>query len=355
MMAAAQSFISGAISKTINLPNSATVEQIAESYRLSWELGLKSNALYRDGCKLSQPLNATIDSMDETDEEALEANGALDAADEMLEASLADATSQTNVLERVIERVIERPMRRRLPDTRQSLTHKFNVAGHEGYLIVGLYEDGSPGELFITMAKEGSTIGGLMDSLGTAISVALQYGVPVLSLVNKFAHQRFEPMGMTANRDIPFAKSLVDYIFRWLGMQFIEGYREANAPRRPPASDFDATSGTPTGTSTETSTQIPTPTKEESCDSKDASTGLTTPESAPERTGEPPAAIDPITMGEPFMSMSGLATEVGMTMLDQSNASLMGDAPACDKCGSITVRNGTCYRCMNCGTSMGCS
>ncbi len=123
-------------------------------------------------------------------------------------------------------------MRRRLPDTRESVTHKFNVAGHEGYLIVGLYEDGSPGELFITMAKEGSTIGGLMDSLGTAISVALQYGVPVESLVNKFAHQRFEPMGMTANSDIPFAKSLVDYIFRWLGMQFIDGYRERNAPVR---------------------------------------------------------------------------------------------------------------------------
>ena len=253
MMAAAQSFISGAISKTINLPHEASVEQIADAYRLSWELGLKANALYRDGCKLSQPLNSTSDANQEIDdEEALEANGATEVAEIMLEESLKEAQVQTKVIERVVERIIERPMRRRLPDTRESLTHKFNVAGHEGYLIVGLYEDCSPGELFITMAKEGSTIGGLMDSLGTAISVALQYGVPVRSLVNKFAHQRFEPMGMTANSDIPFAKSLVDYIFRWLGLQFVEGYREQNLPQRPAA----------------------TPIKEESCDSTDASSGL---------------------------------------------------------------------------------
>lgn len=124
-----------------------------------------------------------------------------------------------------------RPIRRRLPDTRQSLTHKFNVAGHEGYLSVGMYEDGRPGELFITMSKEGSTISGLMDALGTAVSVALQYGVSVDALVNKFSHMRFEPCGMTENRDIPFAKSLVDYVFRWMGMQFIPGYRDAHAPR----------------------------------------------------------------------------------------------------------------------------
>src|SRR5262249_4089761 len=135
------------------------------------------------------------------------------------------------VIETRVE-IVHKPMRRRLPDTRRSLTHKFNIAGHEGYLTVGLYDDGKPGELFITMAKEGSTTGGLMDSLGTAVSVALQYGVPIESLVNKFSHQRFEPAGMTANSDIPFAKSLVDYIFRWMGMEFIPGYRETNAPRR---------------------------------------------------------------------------------------------------------------------------
>ena len=201
-----------------SLPHEASVDEIGACYRLSWELGLKANALYRDGCKLSQPLNTSADVEKDDDleaDEALESSGAVEAADAMLEASLEAATEETRVIERVVEKVIERPMRRRLPDTRESVTHKFNVAGHEGYLIVGLYEDGTPGELFITMAKEGSTIGGLMDSLGTAISVALQYGVPVQSLVTKFAHQRFEPMGMTTNSDIPFAKSLVDYIFRW--------------------------------------------------------------------------------------------------------------------------------------------
>jgi ribonucleoside-diphosphate reductase alpha chain len=299
MMAAAQPFISGAISKTINLPNEATLDDIGASYRLSWELGLKANALYRDGSKLSQPLSTKSDVTegDEPDDEdvleaavaqrkeelAAEAASFPSAADSRsplpmgvasevaagtnavsisASSSLNDShltqdcrcedrsceatatVSESTVIvaaatpiyvevERIVERIIERPMRRRLPDTRESITHKFNVAGHEGYLIVGLYEDGRPGELFITMAKEGSTIGGLMDSLGTAISVALQYGVPVESLVNKFAHQRFEPMGMTTNRDIPFAKSLVDYIFRWLGMQFIArvSRRERASPR----------------------------------------------------------------------------------------------------------------------------
>ena len=222
-MAAAQPFITGAISKTINLPNNATLEDIKAAYRLSWELGLKANALYRDGCKLSQPLSTTVDA----------AMGDEKAKDKVAAEAGAEAAEQVVVqqVEEVV-RIVERPMRRRLPDTRASITHKFNVAGHEGYLTVGLFEDGMPGELFITMAKEGSTIGGLMDALGTSTSIALQYGVPVEGLVNKFTHQRFEPAGMTTNSDIPFAKSLVDYIFRWMGMQFITGYREMNAPKR---------------------------------------------------------------------------------------------------------------------------
>jgi len=258
MMGAAQSFISGAISKTINLPNEASVEEIARCYRLSWELGLKANALYRDGCKLSQPLSSKSDSKgdadaddgaepagladhvsaaelrvlaEEEDEEAVEL-AREEVASDASRMAAAVAEMEAEQAEALKERVIVRPMRRRLPDTRQSLTHKFNIAGHEGYLTVGLYENGLPGELFITMAKEGSTIGGLMDSLGTAGSVALQYGGPIESLVNKFTHQRFEPAGMTTNRDIPFAKSLVDYIFRWLGIQFVPGYRDLNAPRR---------------------------------------------------------------------------------------------------------------------------
>lgn len=359
MMAAAQPFISGAISKTINMPADASVEQIGDAYRMSWELGLKANALYRDGCKLSQPLNTTADAEQDDDvdaDEALEATGANEAADAMLEASLRDAGADARVIERVVEKIIERPMRRRLPDTRESVTHKFNVAGHEGYLIVGLYEDGSPGELFITMAKEGSTIGGLMDSLGTAISVALQYGVPVQSLVTKFAHQRFEPMGMTTNSDIPFAKSLVDYIFRWFGMQFVPGYREQNAPRRTPAA---------------TPVEVKTIVKEdEQCDTKSDTpardrnfeTGL----SADTGKTDAPSTMNPSSGGmaaSPSVTSAMRPTEnpdtddptTAPNVLDQSNASLMGDAPACDVCGSITVRNGTCYKCLNCGNSMGCS
>jgi ribonucleoside-diphosphate reductase alpha chain len=197
MMAAVQPFISGAISKTINLPNEATVEDIAAAYRMSWELGLKANALYRDGSKLSQVLNATADADDGVeDEEAIE-DAKKEVSDEVTAAAnrIAAAATEGGAVEKIVERIVERPLRRRLPNTRASITHKFNVAGHEGYLTVGLYEDGSPGELFITMAKEGSTIGGLMDSLGTAISVALQYGVPIESLVHKFTHQRFEPAG----------------------------------------------------------------------------------------------------------------------------------------------------------------
>ena len=446
MMAASQPFITGAISKTINLPNDASVEDIGACYRLSWELGLKANALYRDGCKLSQPLSTKSDK-EEKDDDATEKGDAkseaalnatvaatvaatvTDGAEQkelLTEALTAEAVTaipvalpaevREVVVERVVERIIERPMRRRLNDTRESITHKFNVAGHEGYLIAGLYEDGRPGELFITMAKEGSTIGGLMDSLGTAVSVALQYGVPVESLVTKFAHQRFEPMGMTTNADIPFAKSLVDYIFRWLGMQFVPGYREQNAPRR--AGGHEAPAPEPVRPDSNKHESRRTELKEESCaqgvstsgTSQLASSGWATRrESAlsaakSERGDSTPAGSAASTAPAPIttsrMSASRAVTEVTETTigaaspanaphgaaalggavietsvrtiesaiaiertvkavaahaLDASNAALMGDAPACDGCGSITVRNGTCYRCLNCGNSMGCS
>jgi ribonucleoside-diphosphate reductase alpha chain len=247
-MAAAQPFISGAISKTINLPNEATVEDIKNSYRLSWELGLKANALYRDGSKLSQPLNIKSDEdldkhTDEEDEESIAAareevardvaaaSSQLTTNDEQL-TNIEPAPHHTHIIEKIVERIVERPLRRRLPDTRHATTHKFDVAGHEGYITVGLYEDGQPGEIFIRMAKEGSTIGGLMDTIATLVSVSLQYGVPVESLVRKFEHVRFEPSGMTRNSEIPFAKSLVDYIFRWLAMEFVPGYRARHAPKR---------------------------------------------------------------------------------------------------------------------------
>jgi ribonucleoside-diphosphate reductase alpha chain len=307
MMAAAQPFISGAISKTINLPNKATIGEIASAYRLSWELGLKANALYRDGCKLSQPLSSTSDQEKSKEGEA-----------EVV-------VTKTEAKVEIVKAAPAKPTRRRLPDTRRSITHKFNVAGHEGYLTVGLYEDGKPGELFITMSKEGSTIGGLMDAVGTATSVSLQYGVPVESLVTKFSHQRFEPAGFTENPDIPIAKSLVDYIFRWMGMQFIDGYREEHAPKRgkPAASDTAARFAV-----------------------KDDVEVKRSPAAEPMAT---------VVTSETVVEQVVVKGSVSRTALDALAKANQGDAPACSTCGSITVRSGTCYKCLNCGASMGCS
>ncbi len=348
MMAAAQPFISGAISKTINLPNEATLENISEAYRLSWELGLKANALYRDGCKLSQPLNTTSGDVTlDDDEDELELDQARNevALEVVVAAEAAADVRPVDYVERVVERIIERPMRRRLPDTRRSITHHFNVAGHEGYLTVGMYDDGQPGELFITMSKEGSTIGGLMDSLGTAISVALQYGVPTKSLVTKFAHQRFEPQGMTTNSEIPFAKSLVDYIFRWMGMEFIEGYREANAPahtasKPKPVIKEDLTCNDRTSS--------------KPADGQDGR-GRTAEPLTKGSSERPIDAASTPAISVIAVESDGIMTTQQATSLSQATAALMGDAPPCDNCGAITVRNGTCYKCVNCGNSMGCS
>jgi ribonucleoside-diphosphate reductase alpha chain len=353
MMGAAQPFISGAISKTINLPNNATVEDIASCYRLSWELGLKANALYRDGCKLSQPLSNKsdtkveadledeVDELGESDARAEVATAVADLAATIAEGSEAPARAQARAAEKTAE-IVHRPMRRRLPDTRESITHKFNVAGHEGYLTVGLYEDSKPGELFITMAKEGSTIGGLMDSLGTATSVALQYGVPIESLVNKFTHQRFEPAGMTTNKDIPIAKSLVDYIFRWMGMEFIPGYREANSPRR----TADPAGAQPDGPSDRVSRRAA-----RLGESRLATTA--TPH-APTPAPTPAGAVYTSSVRERF-EMQGAAYEASQTSTLSVALDSVNDAPPCDVCGTITVRSGTCYKCLNCGNSMGCS
>ncbi|MBL8762216.1 MAG: vitamin B12-dependent ribonucleotide reductase, partial [Phycisphaerae bacterium] len=363
MMAAAQPFISGAISKTINLPNKASVDDIGRCYRMSWELGLKANALYRDGCKLSQPLSSTSDqekgkegAAEPPSHPTLEAKETTSSPQAVAETLVAAVSSVPTDFEKSFASP-PRPNRRRLPDTRRSFTHKFNVAGHEGYLTVGLYDDGRPGELFITMSKEGSTIGGLMDSLGTATSVALQYGVPIESLVTKFSHQRFEPAGMTENADIPFAKSLVDYIFRWMGMQFIPGYREQHAPKREapePMTHASTHASTPAAPFAETprlSIHAPAnrlPSHQE--DSRWKSPGPSSIES-------PLAA--PTSHAHPRPPSSGGANISGEVVVIASTLSVamesMGDAPACDVCGTITVRSGTCYKCLNCGASMGCS
>ncbi len=265
MMGAVQSFLSGAISKTVNMPENVTVEEIAQTYIDGWKMGLKAIAVYRDGCKRCQPLN--LDKQEIAHKEtSTGGNGAT-----------------------------AKPLRKRMPTTRNSITHKFDIAGHEGYLTVGLYDNGTPGELFITMAKEGSTIGGLMDSFGTAISMCLQHGVSIEVLAAKFAHSRFEPSGFTKNPDIPMAKSLMDYIFRWLAIRFIG--------------------------------------KDESDERK---SGVQEKELAKALT--PAAEI-----------------EIVPAKIDDQFKHFMEDAPACDACGAITVRNGTCYKCFNCGNSMGCS
>jgi ribonucleoside-diphosphate reductase alpha chain len=354
MMAAAQPFISGAISKTINLPHDASMDDIKDSYRLSWELGLKANALYRDGCKLSQPLNSKSDTEEEELDDAGELSDELETT-QMIEevsadvAELAHAVGDENVrivIKKEVE-IVHRPMRRRLADTRRSITHKFNVAGHEGYLTCGIYDDGMPGELFITMAKEGSTIGGLMDSLGTSTSVALQYGVPLESLVKKFTHQRFEPSGMTTNRDIPFAKSLVDYIFRWLGMEFIEGYREANAPKRPEASE------TPSSASVVTR-RISGGDIEPKPEAGKGDRGVERMVIRDERHSETHVSETAIETGKNTrVTVTETQTSASATLSKALESS--GDAPPCDVCGTITVRSGTCYKCLNCGNSLGCS
>lgn len=370
MMAAAQPFISGAISKTINLPNEATIDDIKKSYQLSWELGLKSNALYRDGSKLSQPLNVKSDEdldkkTDEEDADAIAdakkeitasaAHAAASAAELMIKSDNIEP-AQVKVIEKIVERIVERPLRRRLPDTRHAVTHKFDVAGHEGYITTGLYEDGTPGEVFITMAKEGSTVGGLMDCIATLVSVSLQYGVPVESLVRKFEHVRFEPSGMTRNADIPMAKSLVDYIFRWLAMEFVPGYRAANAPQRTKKPAKQEILDKAAAFLTETLTEKESPAI--------ASRGMTdkTPGNGhgPRLTPDPNQGFDytggtQAPKATETQPIGGLRLALVADPLSQQSTSMQADAPACDVCGSITVRSGTCYKCQNCGNSMGCS
>jgi len=264
MMAAVQPFISGAISKTVNMPTESTVEDVEQAYLDAWKQGLKAIAIYRDGSKRSQPLATSIDK----------------------------TTGKTTT-------VVERPLRKRLPAERTALTHRFEVGGHEGYITVGLYEDGTPGEIFLRMAKEGSTVSGLMDSFATAVSLALQYGVPLPALVDKFSHTRFDPQGFTKNPEIPIAKSVMDYIFRWLASRFlsVEERDRLGIIRREP----DGTASAPAAPAT-------------------------------------PLPLAPTTV-------AGLPG----AFVNQE------DAPTCSECGSLMVRNGACYKCHNCGATSGCS
>jgi len=258
MMAAVQPFLSGAISKTVNMPNHCTPEEIESVYLQAWELGLKSIAIYRDGSKRSQPLNTGQKKSERTEAAAEPA------------------------------RVVG--VRKRLPDERRSITHKFSISGHEGYITVGEYDDGKPGEIFVVMAKTGSVVSGLMDAFATSISMALQYGVPLEVLVNKFSHTRFEPYGFTNNAAIPMAKSILDYIFRWLGIKYLN-HKENNSE----AQEL---------------TEFEMPRYQ---------------------------ALDQNLEKEKQVSL------------------YQSDAPPCSECGNIMVRNGACFKCLNCGSTSGCS
>jgi ribonucleoside-diphosphate reductase alpha chain len=417
MMAAAQPFLSGAISKTVNLPHEASVEDVAEAYAESWRQGIKAVAIYRDGSKGTQPLNTSMDANKEpstldlagsrilaqmgaghapaeSDMKALEAKigekleltskQVVAAAttfqktlDEFAKAAaipVVEATEAFDAAQAALKAATQdlkappRAVRHRLPEERASITHKFSIAGHEGYITVGLYPTGQPGEIFIKMAKEGSTVSGMMDSFATAISLALQHGVPLRVLCEKFAHTRFEPSGWTGNEQIGYAKSLMDYIFRWLNLRFLSGTQltlfAGLAPQEAP----------------------PLP-----------SSPSLLPEMEPdEETHIPQAQIDKlrvelireleqrsglagkntIGMGSTSSPAGGIAPEIQATgtptarsthgpgiedrgIYHESEAMRelydMGDAPSCGVCGAIMVRNGSCYRCMSCGSTSGCS
>jgi ribonucleoside-diphosphate reductase alpha chain len=320
MMAAAQPFVSGAISKTVNMPADSTVADIRDAYVQAWKMGLKCVAIYRDGSKRSQPLNTRRTNEGGAKDAAAETS-ALQERIKDLEADVADLAEQAG-----------KPLRRRLTDTRTAITHKFDIAGHEGYLTVGLFADGQPGELFITMAKEGSTIGGLMDGIGTLTSMALQYGVPLEALVRKFAHQRFEPSGFTKNSDIRNAFSITDYVFRWMAFQFIPGYREANGINR--NQPELAMPGLLEEEKKKVNRPVPELPISEDTDLLD---------------------LESTEGGNNGHAHGPKAAHRNVKTLNDSLAHFQQDAPTCPNCGHVAVRNGACYKCLNCGESLGCS
>ncbi|MGH9350288.1 MAG: vitamin B12-dependent ribonucleotide reductase, partial [Vicinamibacterales bacterium] len=279
MMGATQPFISGAISKTVNVPREASVEEIEKAYLEAWRLGAKAISIYRDGSKRTQPLNTSRAGVADT----------------------RHAGAEIREVVKEVVKVVETPKRRKLPDERASITHKFDVAGHEGYITVGMFEDGTPGEIFLVMAKEGSTISGFADAFAQAISYALQYGVPLQALVDKFSHARFEPSGMTKNPEIRFAKSIVDYIFRWLATKFLN--KEAQFR---------------------------------------AGVNVRDDGEAQPVAAAPARAIHLRDDARPKTS-------------DFAAIQNQEDAPPCSTCGSIMIRNGSCYKCANCGTTSGCA
>ena len=405
MMAAAQPFLSGAISKTVNLPHEATVEDVAEAYAESWRQGIKAVAIYRDGSKGTQPLNTSMDEK-KKDPSALDAVGsrvlanlsagqqpaeadlkALEAKiGEKLEVTAKQVIAATAAFQNALEEIAKaatiptltaaatvqpakdpaqdpngppRAVRHRLPEERASITHKFSIAGHEGYITVGLYPTGQPGEIFIKMAKEGSTVSGLMDAFATSISLALQHGVPLKVLCEKFAHTRFEPSGWTGNEQIGYAKSLMDYIFRWLNLRFLSGTQltlfagftpqMAQLPASPsllPETDPEEDEVTSRSHLEKLAEEVAKRLNQLSGTSGSTSGGGGI---APEVGASYSQSASSAHV--PSMQDRGIyhAADAMREMYD------MGDAPSCGTCGAIMVRNGSCYRCMSCGSTSGCS
>jgi len=411
MMAAAQPFLSGAISKTVNLPQEATVEDIAEAYAESWRQGIKAVAIYRDGSKGTQPLNTSMDAKREpspldaaagrvlaqiaagqpaadADVKALEAKAA-----EKLEVPAKSILLASAAFQRALEEIARaaavpllqptaspdpapeapvaqdlnappRAVRHRLQDERASITHKFAIAGHEGYLTVGLYPSGQVGEIFIKMAKEGSTVSGLMDAFATSISIALQHGVPLKVLCEKFAHTRFEPSGWTGNEQIGYAKSLMDYIFRWLNLRFLSGTQlslfSSFAPQAPqlpaspsmiPDAEGEEVSGIAQDNMARLAEQVARSLSQISNPSGGLGMGIAGAGGgiAPDAHVASPSAASSTQV--PSLADRGIyhAADAMRDMFE------MGDAPSCSVCGAIMVRNGSCYRCMECGSTSGCS
>jgi ribonucleoside-diphosphate reductase alpha chain len=420
MMSAAQPFLSGAISKTVNLPHEATVEEVAEAYVASWRLGNKAIAIYRDGSKGTQPLNTSIDpkkepsALDavssralghmaasqpaaEADLKTLETHGADKvevSAQQLLAAARAfqkaleeiaaaaavpvltatpslDAGSETAKDEQDLN-APPRAIRHRLQEERASITHKFSIAGHEGYITVGLYPNGQPGEIFIRMAKEGSTVSGLMDAFATSVSLALQHGVPLRVLCEKFAHTRFEPSGWTGNEQIGYAKSLMDYIFRWLNLRFLSGQQLAlfaglapKAPQLPaspsliPESDLDEDEPASTQQHIARLAEEVAKRLNQVATAGGHSGGGIAPEPQAE-PGSTPWRITETQHHEPAPGRPAHGTGLEDRGLYHEADAMrdmydMGDAPSCNVCGAIMVRNGSCYRCMSCGSTSGCS
>ncbi len=326
MMSATQPFLSGAISKTVNMPENATAEDIEDVYLQGWKLGLKAIAIYRDGSKRSQPLSTGKKK------------------DQAATTPTADAATG---LELTGE---PKPYRRRLPDERRAITHKYQVAGHEGYITVGLYPDGQPGEIFLKMAKEGSTVSGLMDTLATMTSLALQYGVPLRDLVSKFTHVRFEPSGFTGNPEVPIAKSIVDYIFRWMGSRFLaKDDRDALG-----IMGGEVVAAAPAESSPQLAAFDPA---DEPADSTSVEAPPASSSSSDGAGGARPLALGAATSkGSGSASASSNGQAVASLGVGQRIAfSVSADSPSCMDCGSIMVRNGSCYKCLNCGSTSGCS